>query len=179
MDELTLLRSTRDHTREPSLEALARGRSALLSEIDRETPVALFTQLDDDTAFTPLKARRRRHTVAWAGFSALGAASVTVVLVATNVLGFAGWNGGAEPAAATVLRSAAAAALEFSDPIVGPGQYMFIRTDGVFATVGALEADAERIRAEGGDLQLLDDVSMLEAYHDELYVPAERSDDWV
>ncbi|MFY9713502.1 MAG: hypothetical protein WAK00_08505 [Microbacterium sp.] len=181
MDELTLLRSTRDQTREPGTEVLERGRAALLSQIDRETPVALFTRLGDDTAFAPLKARRRRRrrTVAWAGFSALGAASATVALVATNVLGFAGWNGGADPAAASVLRSAAAAALEFSDPVVGPGQYMFIRTDGVFALTGPLEADAERIGAEGGDLDLLEYYSMLTTYHDELYVPADRSDDWV
>lgn len=179
MDELTLLRSTRDHTREPSPEVLARGRAALFARIDSETPVTLFAQLGDETAFVPMKARRRRRTIAWAGFSALGAASLTVALVATNVLGFADWNGGADPAAASVLLSAAASALEVSDPVVGPGQYLFVRTDGVFAVVGTLEEDAERIRENGGDTQSSDDVSALERTHDELYVPADRNDDWV
>jgi hypothetical protein len=179
MDELTLLRSTRDHTREPSPEVLARGRAALFARIDSETPVTLFAQLGDDTAFTPTKARRRRRTIAWAGFSVLGAASLTVALVATNVLGVADWNGGADPAAASALNSAAAATLEVSDPPVGPGQYLFVRTDGVFSAVGTLEADAERIRENGGDVQPSDAVSALETYRDELYVPADRSDDWV
>lgn len=177
MDELTLLRNTRDHTREPSPETLARGRAALFARIDSETPVTLFAPLGDDTAFTPIKARRRRRTVAWAGFSALGAASVTVALVATNVLGFAGWNGGADPAAASALHSAAAATMKVSDPVVGPGQYLFIRTDGVFGIVGTLEEeDAERL---GDEIRPSDDVSALEKTHDELYVPADRSDDWV
>lgn len=179
MDELTLLRSTRDHTREPSPEVLARGRAALFARIDSETPVTLFAHLGDETAFAPIKARRRRRTIAWAGFSALGAASLTVALVATNVLGVASWNGGADPAAASVLNSAAAATLDASDPLVGPGQYLFVRTDGVFASSGTLEEDDERIREDGGDVQPSDVVSAMETYHDELYVPADRSDDWV
>lgn len=179
MDELTLLRSTRDLTREPSREALMRGRAALISQIDGELPVALFAEVGEQTAFTPLKTRRRRRTVAWAGFSVLGAASVVVALVATNVLGVAGWNGGAEPAAASALRSAAAAAIQVSDPVVGPGQYLFVRTDGVYAGVGTLEEDADRIRAEGGDVQPSDEVAILASTRGELYVPADRSDAWV
>ncbi|MFK0239418.1 CU044_5270 family protein [Microbacterium sp. NPDC090281] len=179
MDELTLLRSTRDQTRVPSHEALARGRAALVSQIDGELPVTLFAHVGDDTAFVPLKTRRRRRTVAWAGFSVLGAASVIVALVATNVLGVAGWNGGADPAAASALRSAAAAAIQVSDPVVGPGQYLFVRTDGVFTGVGTLEEDADRIRAQGGEIQPSDDVAILVSTHDELYVPAERKDTWV
>lgn len=179
MDELTLLRSTRDETREPSRDARERGRAALFARIHSATPVARFARPDDDTAFTPMKARRRRRTVAWAGFSALGAACVTVALVATDVLGIAGWNGGADPAAASMLHSAAAATVKVNDPVVGPGHYLFIRTDGVFGIVGTLEEDAERIRESGGDIQPSDDVSALEKVHDELYVPADRSDDWV
>lgn len=179
MDELTLLRSTRDQTRVPSHEALARGRAALVSQIDGEVPVALFAHVGDDTAFVPLKTRRRRRTVAWAGFSVLGAASVVVALVATNVLGAAGWNGGADPAAASALRSAAAAALAVSDPAVGPGQYLFVRTDGVSAGVGTLEEDADRIRAGGGNIQPSDEVAILATSHYELYVPADRNDSWV
>jgi RNA polymerase sigma-70 factor (ECF subfamily) len=180
MDELTLLRSTRDRTREPSREALEHGRAALLSHIDGEIPVALFSKLGEDARFAPERVRRRRRTVAWAGFSVLGATCLTVALAATNVLGFAGWNAGADPAAASVLNSAAVAAIEVSDPVVGPGQYLSVRTDGVFSLTGTLEEDAERIRDEDdGNVQDSDMVSALESYHDELYIPADRSDDWV
>lgn len=167
MDELTLLRNTRDDSREPSAEVLARGRAALAGRIGSETP------------FRTIPMSRRRRPVTWAGFSVLGAASVTVVLVATDVLGFADWNAGADPAAASVLHSAAVAAMEVSDPIVAPGQYLQVRTDGAFSIVGNLEEDAERIRSNGGEIQPSDDVSMIESYHDELYVPADRNDDWV
>lgn len=179
MDELTLLRSTRDLTREPSGEALARGHAALVSQIDAELPVTLFAHVGDDTAFAPLKTRRRRRTVAWAGFSVLGAASVVGALVAADVLGVVGWNGGADPAAASALRSAAAAAIQVSDPVVGAEQYLFVRTDGVFSGVGTLEEDADRIRAQGGEIQPSDDVAILVSTHDELYVPADRNDTWV
>nr|WP_286131971.1 hypothetical protein [Clavibacter michiganensis] len=40
----------------------------------------------------------------------------------TNVLGFAGFCGGGEPAAADVLQAAALAAVENSDPVAAPGQ---------------------------------------------------------
>lgn len=178
MDELTLLRNTRDDSREPGPEVLARGRAVLAARIDGETPVALFSQVGETTTFRPALARRRR-SVAWAGFSALGATSVAVALVATNVLGVAGWNGGADPAAASALHSAALATMEVSDPIVGPGQYLFIRTDGAFAAVGTLEEDAEKIQANDGNILPEDNVSMIDSYHDELYVPADRDDDWV
>ena len=178
MDELTLLRSTRDDSRVPSPAALARGRTALAARIDGEDPVSLFAPLGENTTFRPAPARRRR-TIAWAGFSALGTASLTVALVAADVLGVAGWNGGADPAAASVLHSAALATLEVSDPVVGPGHYLFVRTDGAFSAVGTLDEDAERIRANGGDISPDDDVSLIDGYHDELYVPADRDDDWV
>ena len=178
MDELTLLRNTRDDSRGPSPEVLARGRAALAARIDGETPVALFSQVGSNTTFRPTPARRRR-TVAWAGFSVLGATSIAIALVATDVLGVAEWNGGADPAAASVLHSAALATMEVSDPIVGPGQYLFVRTDGAFGAVGTLEEDAEKIRANDGNISPEDDVSMIDGYHDELYVPAEHGDDWV
>lgn len=88
MDELTLLRSTRDDTREPSSDALASGRAALMKKIGSDRRAALA---GSRLSLTPPKnALRRRQTVAWAGFSVLGAASLTVALVATNVLGLGG-----------------------------------------------------------------------------------------
>ncbi|WP_101844593.1 CU044_5270 family protein [Zhihengliuella sp. ISTPL4] len=177
MDELTLLRSTRDDSRAPSAAALTRGRDALAERIGGEMAVALFSHLGDNTRFRPAPTRRR--TFAWAGFSMLGAAGLVAALVATDVLGVAEWNGGADPAAASALHSAALATMEVSDPAVGPGQYLFVRTDGAFGAVGTLEADAEKIRANNGNTVTEGDVSMIDGYHDELYVPADRDDDWV
>ncbi|CAI7648099.1 unnamed protein product [Penicillium discolor] len=98
----------------------------------------------------------------------LGAAGLVAALVATDVLGVAEWNGGADPAAASALHSAALATMEVSDPVVGPGQYLFVRTDGAFGAVGTLEADAEKIKANNGNTVPEGDVSMIDGYHDEL-----------
>lgn len=177
MDELTLLRSTRDDTREPSSDALSRGREALLAKIESDRRVTLPSSPLAQTA--PQRTPRHRRTVAWAGFSVLGAASLAVALVATNVLGLGTWGGGADPAAANVLNEAAAATVKFSDPIVNPGEYLLVRTDGAALVTGTLEADAERIRQQGGEVQESDSVSALETQHEELYVPADRDEEWV
>jgi RNA polymerase sigma-70 factor (ECF subfamily) len=108
------------------------------------------------------RSRRAAHAI---GFSLLGAAALTVALVATNVVGLAGWRGGADSAAASALESAAAATIEVSDPVVGPGQFLLIETSAVWS---ATTADGA-----GGF------TSFLDGYHDELYVPQNRDDDWV
>jgi RNA polymerase sigma-70 factor (ECF subfamily) len=116
--------------------------------------------MENETPFVATSTPHRRRTATWIGFSALGAGALTVALVATNVLGFAGWRGGADSAAASVLESAAIATLQASDPVLAPGQYLLVQTDAVYAATG-----------EGA--------GFLESYHDELYVPADRDDDWV
>ncbi|MFG6444456.1 CU044_5270 family protein [Microbacterium sp. P07] len=180
MDEISLLRRSRNDIPERAPAAITRGRAALFGQIDGETPVALFSQLGDDTAFAPLPSRRRRRTAAWAGFSALGATALVGALVATNVLGGPGWQGTAEPAAAAALESAAVAALQVSDPVVSPGQYLLVRTDAVYGATGTLEEDADRIRRENnGNVQPEDLVSFLEKMRDEVFVPADREDLWV
>lgn len=142
MDDLTLLRSIRE-PEAPSADALARGRTALFERmLDKPVP------------------KRSRRGIPIAGFSALGAGAVVTALVLTNVVGLAGWRGGAEPAAADVLHSAALAAIDSSDPVVGPGQYLLVATTAVY-----------RAMAEGG--------AYLLQISDELYVPADRDDDWV
>jgi len=175
MDELTLLRNTRDDTREPSPEVLARGKSALALRIASEMPAAPFSPSGENRSFgrSPV---RRRCTIAWAGFSAVGTTCLTIALVATDVLGV---GGGTDPAAASVLHSAATTTMKTSDPVVGDGQYLFVRTDGTFSAVGTLEEDAEKIKADGGNIEASGDVSVIDSYHDELYVPADRGDDWV
>ncbi|SMG29820.1 CU044_5270 family protein [Agreia pratensis] len=106
--------------------------------------------------------RRRAPLIA---FSVLGAGALAVTLVATNVLGLGAWSGGADAAAADVLNSAAIATLGVTDPVVGPGQYLLIQTDAVYASHGA-----------DGNGEI---TSYLDGYRDELYVPADQDDDWV
>ena len=81
-----------------------------------------------------------------------------------NVVGLAGWRGGADSAAAAVLNDAAAQILS-SDPILQPDQYLQVKTAAVYgATIGD----------EDGNM-----ASFLTIAEDELYIPADRDDDWV
>ena len=107
----------------------------------------------------------KRRTVPLIGFSMLGAGALAFALVASNVLGFAGWRGGADPAAAGVLESAAEATLQLSDPVVGPGQYLLVETDAVYSSSTS--------DGNGGF------TSYLDGSREELYVPQDRDDDWV
>ena len=146
MDDLTLLRSIRE-PEAPSDDALARGRSALFERmLDRPAP------------------KRPRRGIRVAGVSALGAGALVTALVLTNVVGLAGWRGGAEPAAANVLHSAAIAAIESTDLVVGPGQYLQVETSAVYSATSSSDSGT---------------ASYLFRVDDELYVPADRNDDWV
>lgn len=175
MDEISLLRRSRNDIPERAPADVARGRAALFAQIEAESPVALFSHLGDDTTFTPLPARRkRRRRAAWAGFSALGATALICTLVATNVLGVPGWHGGADPAAAAALDSAAIAALAVSDPVVGSGQYMVVETDARYIFAGDFYRDEQGDIVGGGD-----STYFLETEHSELYVPANQEDDWL
>jgi RNA polymerase sigma-70 factor (ECF subfamily) len=142
MDEMTLLRSMREDVAEPSETALNTGRAALLN------------------GHAPHKTHRGLKRAGWTSLSALGATALIAVLVATNVVGLAGWRGGAEPAAADSLNSAALAAIQNSDPVVGPGQYLNIATTSAYLNSTA-------------------DNQYLEGVTENLYVPANKTDDWV
>lgn len=72
---------------------------------------------------------RRRLTLA--GVSVAGTFAVVAVLVASNVLGLAGWRGGADSAAAAVLSDAAVTTIATSDPVVGAGQFLVVKTTAV------------------------------------------------
>jgi len=148
MDELTLLRKVRNDVADPTTEALTAGRAALFNTINGVEPVR----------------RTRRRGVKIAGLSALGAGVLTVALVATNMAGLADWRGGADPAAADALHSAALAAIETSDPVVGPGQYLQVSTTMMGAT--ALQTDVAR-------------ANYLYVAKDELFIPSDRDEDWV
>jgi hypothetical protein len=146
MDEMTLLRSVRDDVATPSQDTLNSGRAALLNT-------------EGTTARKP-KRHRALKRAGWTTLGVFGAAALVAALVATNVVGLAGWRGAAEPAAADTLNSAALAAIKNSDPVVGPGQYLNIATTSV-------ELD------EGDSVAYLTEVT------ENLYVPADKNDDWV
>ncbi|MGV8882533.1 MAG: CU044_5270 family protein [Rhodoglobus sp.] len=108
--------------------------------------------------------RTRRRGVKIAGLSALGAGALTIALVATNVVGLPDWRGGAEPAAAEVLHNAALATIETSDPVIGPGQFLRLATTAMGAA--GFPSDTGR-------------TNFLWIVSDELYIPANRDEDWV
>lgn len=151
MDELTLLRNTRSGT-EPPTAALHKGRAALLARASGTTSPAPRRQ----------KGTRRRFAIG--GLSTLGAAALVTGLVLTDVVGLAGWRGGADPAAAAVLDEASTAAIQTVDPVLGQGQYLEVRTRGVHLASGGY-----------GDVV----ASYQYASDDTLYRPADPGDDWV
>lgn len=162
MDELQLLRRASDDVSPVSDEALARGRAALFAAADGE--------LHPDAAANAAaeqRAVRRRRARRWgvgtmAGALAVGAAAT---LVMADVVGLAGWRGGASPAAASVLENAALAAIDVSDPVVGPGQYLEVATTAVYGSTTQLDGS--------------ETVSWLTIAEDLLYVPEDRDAEWV
>lgn len=169
MDELSLLRRARTDIPERTPDEIARGRASLFAAFEDESPFAIFDHQADGKAPLSQKpvTRRRRRAAAWTGFSVLGATGLTVTLVAVNVMGVPGVElGGADPAAASVLESAATATLQFSDPVVGPGQYQLVQTDALYLAQGGVGPDDEP-------------AGFLQNEHEELYLPAKLEDDWI
>jgi len=181
MDEISLLRRARTDIPERTSASVARGRAELFAQIEAETPYAPFAAIGNDTSFTPRPLRRRRRrTVAWTGFSALGATALTVALVSGNLFGVGGWHGGADPAAADVLNAAALATLEVSDPQLAPGQYLRVRTDGTYLTEGWLDEDVDAARVDGEvvDLASIEPQYYMQGEQYEVFLSADRSDSW-
>lgn len=163
MDEISLLNRVRADVPERTPDDVIRGRAALLRAI--EAPPS------------PAPARRPLHRWVWVGSAVAATCALTGVFVFGGALGA---PGGADPAAAAVLDSAATAARSVVDPVVGPGQYLEIRTDAVYAATGTTEADAEVARQQrDGNLEDGDFTSFLESAVQALWVPADRSGDWV
>lgn len=112
MDELALLRRTRDDSLVPNPKALTAGRAALLGRIadDGSTLAA---------AAHPHRQERRRWVpqLTWAAGGV--AAAITVVLVVGNV------SLSTQSAyASDVLRTAAAQTIQYADLVAGSGQYL-------------------------------------------------------
>ncbi|MCD2441821.1 CU044_5270 family protein [Agromyces sp. SYSU K20354] len=154
MDELLLLRRARSDVEPPSAEVVAGARAALMERVQTETSIDAVPRV--------------RHRVRRIGFATLGtlaAGGLVAGLVFTNMLGLAGWRGGADAAAASVLHDAAIATLGSEDPILEPGQYLRIDQTAVYGATNF--TDDEKY------------ISYLTISHEELYVPANPEGDWV
>lgn len=163
MDEISLLRRVRTDVPERAAREVVQGRARLFAAIDEEASTARRRHVVPGASVT----HPRRRAGAWAGFTALGATTLAVAIVAVSALGVPGVErGGAEPAAAGVLQSSAAAALRFSDPVVEAGQYLRVQTDALFLARGSATAEGET-------------TGFLESARSELFVPADREGDWV
>ncbi|MFV9423496.1 CU044_5270 family protein [Microbacterium sp. S1037] len=161
MDEISLLNRVRADVPERTPDDVIRGRAALLRAI--EAP-----------ATAP--GRRPRRPWMWVGSAVAATCALTGVFVFGGALGA---PGGADPAAAAVLGAAATAARDVVDPVVGPGQYLEVRTDAIYAASGTTEADTEEARERDTTTEASDVTSFLERDLRALWVPADRSADWI
>lgn len=132
-------------------EALDFGQGAAMKNQEPLPPVST------------LAARRSRRARTW--LTAAAAAAVTAALIAGDVVGLAGWRGGATAEASEVLNTAAQTAITTADPVVDPGQYLRITSTNVWMT--------ETFAEDGVTYQWLDTEQF------DMYVPADRSDEWV
>lgn len=95
----------------------------------------------------------------------MAAAALVAGLIAGDVVGLAGWRGGASAQAAEVLKKAAQTAINTTDPVVNPGQYLRIQSTNIWRTDSSAE--------DGSRYHWLDTEKF------DIYIPADRSDEWV
>ncbi len=118
---------------------------------------------DPYPAPTDLSARRSRRARIW--LTSAAAAAVVAALIAGDVIGLAGWRGGATAQAAEVLNNAAQTTIKTTDPVVLAGQYLRIKSTNVWGTY-TNEADGSQYR-------------WLDTEKSDMYIPADRSAEWV
>ncbi len=165
MDDLQLLREMRSDVGTPPSATLARGRKKLLQKIDTEARFGSGFGGAPGGVAVPDGGTRRRRTVIRRVVLASAAAAVLVGgIVVADVVAPVG-RPGASAEAAEVLNKAADAAIRTSDPVVKPGQYLKVDTKAVYASFTR--------RADGTD------VAWLETQDGQVYVPADRSGEWV
>jgi len=162
MDELTLLRSTRDDSLTPSPEALQSSRALLL---DRAR---------DLRTGKPRRLPRRRPMIARVGWAVAGVAAVTAGVV---VVGNLGQSTPPASAAQIVLRHAAAETIKYSDPVASPGQYLHLRRASRWNACSGGELDVER----DGQMVHTQVPYVCEPFDDirDVYVPADPNGEWV
>jgi hypothetical protein len=147
MDEITLIRSMREDVEPPTSHAVDAGRRALIDHIGSRPA-------------RERKPHRRLRRAGWISGSTIAALAIAAALVLSNTVGLAGWRGAAAPAAADVLNQAALTTITTSDPVVGPGQYLEVKTDAVYSASSNIG-------------------TYLATQNGQLYIPYRKVDDWV
>jgi len=151
VDELTLLRSTRDRQREPSTESLTAGRAALLTRIAADEGTTA------DAAASPRHPWRTGLTWSTAGT----AAAIVAVLVVGQVSMAA-----SSAHASDLLRSAASEAANHAVLTPGSGEYLRSVTHARWPVCGPA--------SDGGpDICELNDQTL------DVYMPADPASEWV
>lgn len=182
MDDLQLLRATRNTTGTVPPAVLAAGRERLMTKAAEEDRRSLaLVAAGSDAGFggsggshgsggsggaghgggQVLRPRRpwRRVLAASAAAAAIVASVVTLDVVGS------GDKPGATAEAAELLNAAAATTIEASDPVLAPGQYLLMETEAVNAAYTSAASGEEFV--------------WLESQARQLYVPADRSAEWV
>lgn len=149
MDELTLLRSTRDDSLAPGQERLARGRAALFEHMSATDTLSLRSGVR-------LAARRKMTWIA----AAAAAASAGALLVGPVSLGVQSAH------AAGVLRSAADGSAQAGLLMPADGEYLRARTHARW--MGCETTDDPAVGACTPNHQVLD-----------VYMPVDASQEWV
>jgi len=155
MDELTIVRNLRGEQESPTPAAVTAGRAALFDRIGAAA----------DPGTAARKAGVPNRKLVRPGLAALGAGALVAVLVFSDLVGLAGWRGGADPAAAAVLEQAAVAAITFEDISLNAGDYLLVERESVGVTSGQEAVGPVvyfRVRQ-----------------YSQLYVPADREDEWI
>jgi hypothetical protein len=157
MDDLQLLRQMRNHVGTAPAATLARGRNKLMARIGSASHSEAPTGAHAPAKVSPIRFRRRVLIASAAAALLVGG------IVAADVVRPSGPGATAE--AAEVLNNAAAATIQTSDPVVGPGQYLKIETKTL--TGGGVAA------ADGSE------INWQEMTGGQVYVPADREGEWV
>lgn len=157
MDDLQLLREMRSDIGSPAAATLARGRTKLMARIDSASTSAGSTDRGPQGTVSPIRFRRRVLLASAAAALLVGG------IVVADVVRPSG--SGATAEAAEVLNNAAAATIQTSDPVVGPGQYLKIDTTTRYG--------GSSVSADGTQL------FWQEKSGGQVYVPADRDREWV
>ncbi|MFJ4208123.1 CU044_5270 family protein [Paenarthrobacter sp. NPDC089675] len=151
MDDLQLLREMRSDVGSAPPAALARGRKSLMSRISHSSPK------EAQPTLRPIRLRRRLL------FASAAAALIAGGVVVADVV--RPGAPGATADAAEVLNNAAAVTIRTTDPVLAPGQYLKIETKELTAS-GAQTSDG-------------DQVNWQETTGGQVYIPANRDEEWV
>lgn len=140
-----------------------RSLNILTTEPKLSGEISLGDSREQSATVVSLSIKRQRRRRRW--LTSAAAAAVLAALVAGDLVGLAGWRGNATAEAAEVLNTAAQTAITSIDPVVKPGQYLRIRSTNVWST--------EEWTEDGSQHQWLDTEKM------DMYIPADRSEEWV